>query len=303
MFRIRFHGRGGQGMKTASRIVGTAAFRAGYYAQDSPVYGAERRGAPMVAFTRFDSRPILERGIVSSPDFVVIADASILDDPLVCPLQGLSNSGSILINSTHTYDSVAAVTRDFTGLALKYAGSTSALSVALGAAAAKLAGLDRHFVDEAVRAELQELKLGPEQLESNVALAEACFAEVRVEVSPNFPPSPGAPKERASLSQKERLVVPTYDGPWAGTASVASAPNTPLRKTGDWRVMRPVIDQGRCTHCWICFLNCPDGAITLAAEDVPRIDYGVCKGCLVCAEECPIEAIETPRETELEEVR
>jgi len=44
-------------MKTASRIVGTAAFGQGYYAQDSPVYGAERRGAPMIAFTRFHSRP------------------------------------------------------------------------------------------------------------------------------------------------------------------------------------------------------------------------------------------------------
>jgi pyruvate ferredoxin oxidoreductase gamma subunit len=70
MFRIRFHGRGGQGMKTASRIVGTAAFRQGFYAQDSPVYGAERRGAPMIAFTRFDSSPILERGVVQSPDLI-----------------------------------------------------------------------------------------------------------------------------------------------------------------------------------------------------------------------------------------
>ena len=75
MFRIRFHGRGGQGMKTASRIVGTAAFRQGYFAQDSPVYGAERRGAPMIAFTRFDSQSILERGAVTAPDLIVIADA------------------------------------------------------------------------------------------------------------------------------------------------------------------------------------------------------------------------------------
>src|SRR5436309_8292611 len=50
MRRIRFHGRGGQGMKTASRILGSAAFHAGFIVQDSPVYGAERRGAPMAAF-------------------------------------------------------------------------------------------------------------------------------------------------------------------------------------------------------------------------------------------------------------
>src|SRR5438034_10674614 len=92
MFRIRFHGRGGQGMKTASRIVGTAAFRQGYFAQDSPVYGAERRGAPMVAFTRFDSKPILERGVVSSPDVLVIADASLLDDAQVRALDGAGSA-------------------------------------------------------------------------------------------------------------------------------------------------------------------------------------------------------------------
>jgi pyruvate ferredoxin oxidoreductase gamma subunit len=57
MLRIRFHGRGGQGMKTASRILGAAAFHAGYVVQDAPVYGAERRGAPMAAFTRIARAP------------------------------------------------------------------------------------------------------------------------------------------------------------------------------------------------------------------------------------------------------
>jgi pyruvate ferredoxin oxidoreductase gamma subunit len=52
MIRVRFHGRGGQAMKTASRIVGTAALLHGFIAQDSPVYGAERRGAPMTAYVR-----------------------------------------------------------------------------------------------------------------------------------------------------------------------------------------------------------------------------------------------------------
>ena len=52
MLRVRFRGRGGQGMKTASRLLGSAAFHAGYVVQDSPLYGAERRGAPMTACTR-----------------------------------------------------------------------------------------------------------------------------------------------------------------------------------------------------------------------------------------------------------
>ncbi len=52
MFRIRFHGRGGQGMKTASRILGTAFFKAGYQVRDAPRYGAERRRAPIFAYGR-----------------------------------------------------------------------------------------------------------------------------------------------------------------------------------------------------------------------------------------------------------
>ena len=52
MYRIRFHGRGGQGMKTASRILGSAFFQEGYEVQDAPRYGAERRGAPIFAYVR-----------------------------------------------------------------------------------------------------------------------------------------------------------------------------------------------------------------------------------------------------------
>ena len=74
MLRIRFHGRGGQGMKTASRILGSAAFHAGYVVQDSPVYGAERRGAPMTAYTRMATAPIWECGEIARPDLVVVAD-------------------------------------------------------------------------------------------------------------------------------------------------------------------------------------------------------------------------------------
>jgi pyruvate ferredoxin oxidoreductase gamma subunit len=288
MFRIRFHGRGGQGMKTASRIAGTAAFRQGYYAQDSPVYGAERRGAPMVAFTRFDPAPILERGVVSLPDLVVIADASLLNDPMVRPLQGLSAGGLVLINSAHAPASVPnAVVRDFTGLALNQTGSASALSVALGAAAAKLAGVEQPFVEQAVQEELSDLKLDSVRLQRNLQLARLCYAEI-------VAPAASVQEHRPPVSAY--VVTPAYEGAWAGTASVATPPNTVLRKTGDWRIMRPVIDLERCTHCWICFVNCPDGAITLGAADAPEIDYGICKGCLVCAEECPIDAIETMRE-------
>jgi pyruvate ferredoxin oxidoreductase gamma subunit len=281
-------------MKTASRIVGTAAFRQGYFAQDSPVYGAERRGAPVVAFTRFDSQSILERGAVTAPDLIVIADASLLHDPLVRPLQGLSPNGIVLLNAARLSDSMAAgewQARDFTGLALRHTGSASALSVALGAAAGKLAGLEALHVEEAVHYELRQLKLEASRIQKNLELARACFAEMRI-------PAGQRRSVQMEVPQAIRVIPPAYEGPWAGTPSVSSRPNTGQRKTGDWRIMRPLIDAERCTHCWICFVNCPDGAIALSTSDVPQIDYGVCKGCLICAEECPVDAITTAREAD-----
>lgn len=295
MLRIRFHGRGGQGMKTASRIVGTAAFRQGYYAQDSPIYGAERRGAPMVAFTRFDSKPILERGIVASPDLVVIADESLMNDPLVNPLRGLSVTGTALINSSRDID--------FTSLALTHTGSTAALSVALGAAAAKFAGLEDDYIEQAIREELEGIAVNHEQIERNVELARAVFSitDHRRSQTRAVSNDPGALSACNPVHRPTAMITPTYQGGWAGTPSVAATQNTPLRKTGDWRVVRPVIDLTRCSRCSICFVACPDGAIALESGNIPKIDYAVCKGCMVCAEECPIHVIESVREGALHE--
>ncbi|NOT54189.1 MAG: hypothetical protein HOP18_06245 [Deltaproteobacteria bacterium] len=100
MLRIRFHGRGGQGMKTASRMLGSAAFHAGRVVQDSPVYGAERRGAPMSAMTRIAREPIRERGMITRPDLVVIADDTLLTDPTALPLGGCDASSTVVLNST-----------------------------------------------------------------------------------------------------------------------------------------------------------------------------------------------------------
>jgi pyruvate ferredoxin oxidoreductase gamma subunit len=163
--------------------------------------------------------------------------------------------------------------------------------VALGAAAAKIAGLEISFIEIAVREELQAIGIRSGLLEKNVELAHtACditkdrLSQTVAEAHKDFPVTPAA------------IVTPTYQGGWLGTAFVAATQNTPLRKTRDWRVVRPVIDFTRCSGCSICFVDCPDGAITLGHGNIPKIDYSVCKGCMVCAEECPIHVIESARE-------
>jgi 2-oxoacid:acceptor oxidoreductase gamma subunit (pyruvate/2-ketoisovalerate family) len=97
MVEIRFHGRGGQGAVIASKILASALFKEGRYAQAFPAFGAERRGAPVVAFTRFDHKAITRRCMVYEPQHVVVLDEPILD--LVDVTAGLKEGGWILINS------------------------------------------------------------------------------------------------------------------------------------------------------------------------------------------------------------
>jgi len=302
MLRIRFHGRGGQGMKTASRIVGSAAFWEGRYAQDAPIYGAERRGAPMTAYTRIDDEPILERGVIASPDLVVVADATLLDDPQVRPLHGLPPTGTVLINaavsSAALRESNAIVgllaVLDATELTLTHLGSLAGLSVALGGATCRLAGLAEESLEQAVRAELTGLGIESERIEKNVGLARLCYTQL-----PTPLPPPSIATAPMVPAPPLNVVTPHYEGALRGAPSVTAAPNTPLRQTGNWRVWRPVIDLARCTQCWMCFVSCPDGAISLDHADNPHIDYDVCKGCLICVEECPTHTIHRVREAEV----
>lgn len=65
--------------------------------------------------------------------------------------------------------------------------------------------------------------------------------------------------------------------------------STVQTETGSWRSLKPVIDEKKCTGCGLCWLYCPDAAIS--KDKPPKIDYKYCKGCGICASECPVEAI------------
>src|SRR5574337_667667 len=164
MLRVRFHGRGGQGAKVASRVLGTAAFLEGCYAQDFPLYGAERRGAPIAAFTRISKEPILERGVISRPDIVIVMDETLLDDPLANPLSGLNEGGIVFINTTHSPTEAKdkytvterAITLDITKISLDMLG-LPVLSTLAGGVASRIAGLKENALRKAVEKEASEI--------------------------------------------------------------------------------------------------------------------------------------------------
>ena len=97
MQEIRFHGRGGQGTVVASVILAKAFFGAGYQVQTFPVFGIERRGAPVEAYLRTDREKILHRCNLYTPDHVVVMDARLLS--LETVLRGLKPGGTVLINA------------------------------------------------------------------------------------------------------------------------------------------------------------------------------------------------------------
>ncbi len=98
MIEIRWHGRGGQGAKTASLLLADAAFNTGKYIQGFPEYGPERMGAPLTAYNRISDTPITIHSNIYEPDYVVVVDDTLLD--VVDVTAGLKESGAIIINTT-----------------------------------------------------------------------------------------------------------------------------------------------------------------------------------------------------------
>jgi pyruvate ferredoxin oxidoreductase gamma subunit len=301
MYRIRFHGRGGQGMKTASRILGTAFFLQGFEVQDAPRYGAERRGAPIFAYVRADRRVINERGIIRWPDLVLVADDTLVAIPAAGVLSGVTEHTVLLISSTKTPE-LWKERLNFPGLVLTLPSTVEVadrlqlryIGAACTGAAARLVGvISQDSLVQALRDELSPLgeavvaKNLEKALESYDLMAPhtGCVTEEKEPPADTYE-KPGwidLPFEDASLA------APVIEAP-ASSEEV---------ETGLWRTLRPVIDYHRCKRCaWICSTLCPEGTISLNEEGYPEIDYEHCKGCLICLAQCPRHAIRAVPEHE-----
>jgi len=305
MYRIRFHGRGGQGIKTASRILGSAFFSEGYEVQDAPVYGAERRGAPMFAYVRAARAPIQERGAITHPDLVIVADESLVPVPAANVLQGVTPHTVLLINSAEPFATWEE--------RLKHMGSIVTLPVSaevteraelpyIGAmcagAAARLTGVIRRAaLADAIRAELGAH--GEAVVAQNLEQALAAYDAMQVHA--------GLVAEGGAIAATDYAAPEWVELPFEAARIAAPdvfAPGTSVQvNTGVWRTLRPVIDYDLCHRCaWVCSTLCPDSAIRVRADGAPEIDYDHCKGCLICVTVCPPHAIRAVPEREAQVV-
>ena len=113
LIEIRWHGRGGQGAKTASLLLADAAFNTGKYIQGFPEYGPERMGAPITAYNRISSSPITIHSNIYEPDYVVVVDDSLLES--VDVTAGLKETGAIVINTTKDASYLKDVLKGYKG--------------------------------------------------------------------------------------------------------------------------------------------------------------------------------------------
>ena len=102
MFEVRIHGRGGQGVVTATEMLSIAAFEEGRHAQAFPSFGSERTGAPVVAFCRIADKEIRSREPVMKPDALIIQDPTLLRQ--IDVFAGLKTNGFVLINTKSTFE-------------------------------------------------------------------------------------------------------------------------------------------------------------------------------------------------------
>lgn len=171
MIEIRFHGRGGQGVVTAARLLAEAAFLEGKYCQAFPFFGAERRGAPVVAFARIDNKPIRARAQIYEPNHVVVLDPTVLK--AVNVVSGLKRGGLAVINAKkipNELEGTKLALIDATAIAIETLGVPITGTAMLGALAKATGVVSLDSV-----AKVMEKRFKGKLSEKNVAVARAAY--------------------------------------------------------------------------------------------------------------------------------
>lgn len=181
LLEVRFHGRGGQGAKTAAQLLAEAALIEGKQVQAFPEYGPERMGAPVRAYVRIANRPITTYAPVTNPNIVVV-----IDDTLVSTIdvtEGLGPEGILVINSGKDAETVRKeldsfkgkiVTIDGTAISFKFL-KRNVPNTALVGALVKATGIVEFSGIKKVIKDHFLLKLGKDKTEANIKISEEAY--------------------------------------------------------------------------------------------------------------------------------
>ncbi|AOT70303.1 2-oxoacid:acceptor oxidoreductase family protein [Geosporobacter ferrireducens] len=187
MTEIRWHGRGGQGAKTASLLLAEAAFMTGKYIQGFPEYGPERMGAPITAYNRISDEKIRIHSNIYEPDFVVVVDESLIKDVDVCA--GLKKEGAIIVNTDKDPEQLRAKLGGYEGKVYtidarkvsmetlgKYFPNTPML-----AAVVKVTGVmtEEKFLESMVESFQHKFASKPQVIEGNMSALKVALQEVK----------------------------------------------------------------------------------------------------------------------------
>lgn len=184
---FRWHGRGGQGAKTAALLLADVAFKTGKYVQGFPEYGPERMGAPITAYNRIGDSEIRVHSNIYHPNFVVVVDEGLLESVDVA--KGIKDGGAVVVNSSRLPEEVRNEIRDFDGKV--YTIDAKKVSVScLGkyfpntpmlAAAVKISGVMEkdEFLREMEASFMHKFASKPEVIEGNMNALKMAFEEVK----------------------------------------------------------------------------------------------------------------------------
>lgn len=187
LIEIRWHGRGGQGAKTASLLLADAAFNTGKYIQGFPEYGPERMGAPITAYNRISDNPIRIHSNIYEPDYVVVVDDTLLES--VDVTAGLKEDGAIVINTTKQDNEVKSLLPNYHGNIYtidarkismealgKYFPNTTML-----AAIVKVSEVmsDKEFLEDMKGSFAHKFAKKPEVIEGNMKALELALTEIK----------------------------------------------------------------------------------------------------------------------------
>lgn len=184
---FRWHGRGGQGAKTAALLLADVAFKTGKYVQGFPEYGPERMGAPITAYNRIGDSEIRVHSNIYHPNFVIVVDEGLLESVDVA--KGIKDGGAVVVNSSRSPEEVRNEIRDFDGKVYtidakkvsvtclgKYFPNTPML-----AAAVKISGVMEkdEFLREMEASFMHKFASKPEVIEGNMNALKMAFEEVK----------------------------------------------------------------------------------------------------------------------------